>query len=189
MRKMIALAVILGFCLESSAQAETGPPPVVFLGSFSNMRATEEHQYGVEVQLWRQGSDLFGFFFHAAGLSGDTPRGFLEEIQYDPQTGKLSFQAKLTVGRHYCEVHRGAPPRYWGVPSHDLFTFQGILTPASLSGDLQHFEALHLEKPLEAEKVVLHKIAWDYGRQTDYQSRSQWDREAQEILKFRGPKW
>lgn len=182
MRKMIALAVILGFCLESSAQAETGPPPVVFLGSFSNMRATEEHQYGVEVQLWRQGSDLFGFFFHAAGLSGDTPTGLLANLKYDPKTGEISFKSKLTLGLHSCKVHPG-------MPSHNLVIFRGILAKSSISGTLTLADDLHPESQPEKEKVVLRKENRDDARHTAYQSRSQWDREAQEILKFRGPKW
>ncbi|MCL4501368.1 MAG: hypothetical protein M1438_05865 [Deltaproteobacteria bacterium] len=182
MRNMIALAIMLALCLQSPVQAGDDSQPVVFLGSFSNMRATAEHQYGAEVQLWQQGSDLFGFLSYANGLKGDTPTGLLEDLKYEPETGKLSFQAKLTMGRHYCNLHRG-------VSSHDLFTFQGILTPAALSGDLQLLDALHPEKQPQGKKVVLRKIAWNGGFQTDYQSWSQWDQEARTIMKRLGPKW
>jgi hypothetical protein len=182
MKMLLATTLILVFFTVPMTGAGAELQPVVFLGSFSNMRATEEHQYGIEVRLWREGTGLFGFFSFAAGLSGDTPTGRLADIRFDPETGKLSFRAKLTVGRHYCKLHQGGP-------SQDLFTFQGILTPASLSGDLQHFEALHPEKPLEEEKVVLHKVNRQDGRRTDYQSRSQWERETQEMLRRLGPKW
>ncbi|MCL4501420.1 MAG: hypothetical protein M1438_06125 [Deltaproteobacteria bacterium] len=182
MRKIIALAIMLACCLQSPVQADDGTQPVVFLGSFSDMRATEEHQYGAEVRLWRQGSDLFGFFSYADGLSGDTPTGLLNDLKYEPKTGRLSFQAKLTMGWHYCNLHRASP-------AHDLFTFQGILAPAALSGNLQLFDGLHPEKQPEGKKVVLRKIAWNGGRHTDYQSRSQWDKEVREILNRLGPKW
>ncbi len=74
---------------------------VTFVGSFSNMRYTEEHQYGDEIDLWRSGNQIFGHFLHSAGLAGDTPTGLIEDVKYDPKNGNLSFKAKLTMGQHY----------------------------------------------------------------------------------------
>jgi hypothetical protein len=62
------------------------------------MKFTEEHAYGYSVQLWRQGDEVFGFFEASEGLAGDTPAGILDEVQFDPRSGALSFKAKLTIG-------------------------------------------------------------------------------------------
>jgi hypothetical protein len=182
MRIKIALTVILLWCTGPLVYAGDRIQQVVFLGSFSNLKFTEEHQYGAEVRLWRQGPDLFGFFSYAAGLRGDTPTGLLDHVKYDPETGKLSFQAKLTVGLHSCKLHPS-------VPSRDLFTFQGILAHSSISGSLRQWDGLHPEKQPEAEKVVLKKMDKAILGRTGYQSRSQWDKEAREMLKRLGPKW
>src|ERR1700719_513521 len=86
---------MLSFIAAAFAQA---PRPITFVGEFSNMRYTEEHAYGYSVQLWREGSAVFGLLLASEGLAGDTPAGLLEDLKYDPRAGKLSFQAKLTMG-------------------------------------------------------------------------------------------
>ena len=49
--------------------------PMTVVGEFTNMRFTQEHQYGYELTLWRAGGCLVGFFHRAEGLAGDTPMG------------------------------------------------------------------------------------------------------------------
>jgi hypothetical protein len=47
---------------------------VEFLGSFSKERFTEEHYYFYQLDIWRDGEKLFGFYAFYAGLQGD-PKG------------------------------------------------------------------------------------------------------------------
>jgi tetratricopeptide (TPR) repeat protein len=152
------------------------------VGSFSNMRFTEEHQHGSEVQLWREGARLSGLFFHAEGLMGDAPAGLLEDVRWDPKTGTVSFTSKLTTGQHFCKVHKD-------VPSRDVFSFRGELSDSSLSGVLKRSDALHPETPPIEEKVALARTSSAEASWSLYGSRSDWEAAAKKILMFRGPRW
>ena len=149
------------------------------IGSFSNMKFTEEHQYGAEIELWKEGGELFGLFSYSEGLIGDTPTGLLEHTKYDPRTGSISFESRLTTGQHFCRLHKD-------MPSHDLFGFRGKLSSSSVSGVLKRSDSLHPEAPATEERVVLRR---SIGNQADYRSRSEWIVASGEILRFRGPKW
>src|SRR3954469_22041431 len=64
------------------------------VGSFHNVRSsTGEHCYGYSLELWRHNGRLIGLFDHHAGLCGDPPCEALQDISYDPQSGRLSFSA------------------------------------------------------------------------------------------------
>jgi hypothetical protein len=182
MQIKLAAVLLLAACLASEGWAEVKPLPVIGIGVFSDMKATEEHQYGTEVRLWRQGRAVFGLFSYAEGLIGDTPTGLLEDIHFDTKSGQISFRAKLTMGQHFCKLHQG-------IPSRDLFRFRGVLTKDSLSGRLDRFDGLHPEKQAMEEQVVLKRRNTGTADLSTFQSRSQWDKEAKEILRFRGPKW
>lgn len=153
---------------------------IVGLGTFSNFRFTEEHQYGASVQLWREGEAVFGLFSYSQGLIGDTPAGLLEKVSFDSKTGHISFTARLTMGLHGCKVHSN-------VPSQDIFHFDGVLSKTSLSGTLKHADNLHKEQAPTEENIVLKKS--DDWVVTQYTSREQWETGIKDILRFRGPKW
>jgi hypothetical protein len=174
--------LVLTLFVSHIVRADPEPKKFTTVGSFSSMEFTEAHQYGSEVQLWKEGSNVLGLFSYSESLIGDTPTGLLEDTKYDPRTGEISFKAKLTTGQHFCEV-------YNDVPSHDLFSFRGKLSDSSISGLLKRSDALHPEDPPTEEKVVLKKLSGDEANQIHYGSRSEWEIASQEILKFRGPKW
>jgi hypothetical protein len=176
------LVLVLAVSVSQFIHGGTEPQKVIALGSFSNIRFTEEHQYGSEIQLWKDDTDLWGLFLHSEGLIGDTPIGLLQNVHYNLQTGDMSFMAKLTTGRHFCKIHKD-------VPSQDLFNFEGKLSKSSVSGVLKRSDALHPEEPPTEEKVVLKRIAAEESNQILYQSRSEWEAASKEVLKFRGPKW
>jgi hypothetical protein len=180
--EIILAAVLLGGCLALEVRAEVKPPPVISLGVFSNLKVTKEHQYGAEVRLWRQGKSVFGLFSYAEGITGDTPVGLLEDLHFNMKSGQIFFRAKLTMGQHFCKNHHG-------LPSHDLFAFRGVLNKDSLCGRLDRYDGLHPEKPPSEEQVVLKRRAAATASLPTFQSKSQWDKEAKEILRFRGPKW
>jgi hypothetical protein len=66
---------------------------VIVEGGFSNIRYTEEHAYGQEVKLRRQGSRLLGLFMYTEGPQADFPTGLLEHVRFNSATGELSFDA------------------------------------------------------------------------------------------------
>jgi hypothetical protein len=182
MNLKIWLTVTLTLLISRTVQSGEGHSSFAAVGSFSNMRFTEEHQHGSEVQLWREGARLSGFFFHAQGLMGDAPAGLLEDVRWDPKTGTVSFTSKLTTGQHFCKVHKD-------VPSRDLFSFRGELSDSSMSGVLKRSDALHPEMPPIEEKVALERPSGAGASRSFYGSRSDWEAAAKNILMFRGPRW
>lgn len=149
------------------------------VGTFSNMEFTEEHQYGSEVQLWKADGKIVGQFSNSEGLAGDTPAGLLQKVFYNEQTGAIRFEAKLTMGQHFCKEHKGTPTR-------DLFKFEGSLTESSLKGVLRQLDALHGYRPsVEQKQVELKRVKTEVPTQT----YNQWVEQTGIVLRFRGPKW
>src|SRR5712692_6558711 len=113
---------VLALLLASSIRADAPARP---LGEFTNMRYTAEHAYGYSVQLWRADGSLFGLFFSSDGLAGDTPTGRLQHLTYEPSTGRMTFNAQLSLGSDL----RGSPTR-------DRFEFEGKLSADRIAGVL-----------------------------------------------------
>ncbi len=65
--------------------------PVV--GTYSNIRYTQEHAYGYLVDLWRQGDRIVGIFSFTDGAQADFDTGTLDNVTYDPPTGALAFES------------------------------------------------------------------------------------------------
>ncbi len=160
------LLAVLPLIAASFAQA---PRPITFVGEFSNMRYTEEHAYGYSIQLWREGAAVFGLFLASEGLAGDTPTGLLDDLKYDPRSGKLSFKAKLTMGVDARQQ-----------PSHDLFEFDGTLSARAVSGVVKHGAA--------SERINLRKLQPDAAL-AQPRTYDEWKLQTDEILRRRGPKW
>jgi len=133
------------------------------------------------VLLWRAGSCIFGLFESSQGLQGDTPIGELQEVTYSANTGALKFAARLTMG-----VIAGA-----GSPtpqaSHDLFTFEGTLRAAGLTGTLTHATQLDSKPP--ARSIVLAASPRDVEFMRGYATYGAWREKWAPILQRRGPKW
>lgn len=172
---LIALAQPISVSFAQSPEA-----PLTIVGEFSNMRFTEEHAYGNSVQLWQQGDKLFGFFEASEGLAGDTPAGLLEGVQFDPRTGALSFKAKLTMGVVLMQPGRQEPSR-------DLFEFRGTLGKDVLTGTLTQRDMLRPQATPVTSQVRLRKQSSD--SMIKARTYAEWKKSADEILKFRGPRW
>lgn len=153
------------------------------VGAFSNMRFTEEHAYGYTLELWRAGNCLFGLFESSEGLSGDTPTGMLDQVRHDAATGKLTFGARLTMG-----VTKPKNATDW-VPSRDLFEFSGRLGPRVIKGKLRQSDQLQPGVSTIEREIVL-PLSKQQGefmiRAANY---GEWRKQAEPILKARGPKW
>ena len=179
-KRFILMAVLANISLFSAPIINAESSVFTNIGAFSNMKATDEHQYGIEVRLWKEGTEVFGTFCHSEGLIGDTPIGYIEEFKNNSRTGKLSFKSKLTTGSHYCKIHEG-------VPARDLYIFQGKISNSSISGMLEYFDGLHPEKPPVQKKILLVKMESDDSLR--FKNRSEWQAFYDEVMKFRGPKW
>lgn len=180
----ITLGLILPCCLLASsvfAQSQANQQ-VIFLGTFSSMEYTEEHQYGFEVELWRAGDSIIGHFLHSEGLAGDTPTGLLEKVKYSPKSGELNFETRLTMGQHYCKIHQG-------VPSRDLYRFKGTLGEKSLNGKVETINMLDETQSMGTEKLNLIKAERLDTLKSELSTYSEWEEYSKMILNFRGPKW
>jgi hypothetical protein len=152
-------------------------------GAFSNMRYTGEHAYGYTVMLWRAGDCLFGLFKSSQGLAGDTPIGELQNLEYDSNTGHLSFSAKLTMG----VVMSKSPSAQ--APSRDLFTFDGRLTATSVTGVITHALQNDTNATTTSTDVVLGMSKAEGEAMQGSTTYGEWRRRWQPILQSRGPKW
>lgn len=174
----IAAALLL---LPAALVGQVTESPVSVVGHFTNMRFTEEHAYGCAVELWRQGNALVGLFLASEGLQGDTPTGLLEDVRFDTKTGRLSFRTRLTIGVVYSKEHDG-------VPSLDVFEFSGVLGKNRLTGTLKRLDGLSPHDPPKIKKISLTRSQSNEGMEP-FKSLDDWKKAADEILKFRGPKW
>jgi hypothetical protein len=175
---VVGIAVVGGLGAKSFAQHPDRP--IRPIGEFSNMRYTEEHAYGYAAELWRDGNLVIGLFLVSEGLQGDTPTGLLENVRFDSRTGALSFTAKLTTA--FVVLPGGGQE-----PSRDLFEFSGTLKPAILTGTLKRSDLRQSAGSVSREKVQLRRQM--QNNMFPAGSYAEWKREADEVLKLRGPKW
>jgi hypothetical protein len=153
------------------------------VGAFSNVRFTEEHAYGYTVELWRAGNCLFGLFESSQGLSGDTPTGMLNQVRHDVATGNLVFAARLTMG-----ITKPKNATEW-VPSRELFEFSGHLGTRVLKGKLRQSDQLRPELSAVQQDIVLPLSKQQQEFMIQAESYGEWRKQAESILKARGPKW
>jgi hypothetical protein len=185
MRSTLISAVVLAACSPGSFQADAcsslaSTAPIAQIGAYSNIRYTEEHQYGETLFLWRSGNCVFGLFQSAQGLQGDTPIGELQDVTHNPNTDELRFAAKLTVG-----VRVG--PASSTEPSRDLFTFVGRLASNHVTGALTHTTQLDARPP--ARNVVLTASTTHTETMSRSYTYGAWRGQWEPILRLRGPKW
>ncbi len=168
---------------KSNNQAPTRSASVVKrLGVFTNMRFTREHQYGYSVELWQEKDRLFGFLLVSEGLIGDTPTGLLEDVVFDPKTGRLTFRARLSTGSTFNSNNEQ-------VPTRDVYRFNGALRGQKLTGVLEYTNALDQAATGTKKNISLRKSKSESASMIEARSYDEWEKWADEILKLRGPKW
>jgi hypothetical protein len=146
---------------------------IAAVGAFKNECSTSEIPYCYSVDLWRQGDIVFGFFTSEL-MDADNPTGLLEDTKFEPQTGRLSFKARLSIG----EV---AP----GKPSRDFFEFAGKLEKLALVGTLKISNRLQPTTAPTTRSVRFRRN----GEGATPATYADWKKAADEIMKFRGPRW
>lgn len=178
--KVLFLTVFLLATTSFSFAQTTGS--VKKLGVFTNMKFTQEHQYGYSVELWQEQDRIFGFFLSSQGLIGDTPTGLLEDVRFDSKTGKLEFRARLSNGSTFDKNNQQ-------IPTRDVYRFKGFLKGQKLAGVLEHTDALSQSPVSKKANVSLQKSKSESAAMSKAKSYDEWKTEADEILNLRGPKW
>lgn len=185
-RRLLPWLLAATLALPLTTQAAPPQPSVETLGVYSNVRITgsgeDPHAEGYDCELYRENGQVFGLFYSSQGMVGDTPRGRLQDVRYDPAKRTLFFRAKLTLGQ---EISRDTGPD--GRPSRDLFEFDGTLDAKRLSGTVTHRDGYHPAEPGERETVSL-KLDRErsaQARELAPASRKAWEAEDLPM----GPQW
>ena len=168
---------------EPDCSAINDATPIQPVGAFSNMRFTEEHAYGYTVELWQAQKCLFGLFESSEGLAGDTPTGMLNHIHHDRPSGRLIFEARLTMG-----ITKPKNATDW-VPSRDLFQFSGHLSDRVLRGKLTQSDRLRPELSSVKQDIILPLSKPQQESMIQAATYGEWRKQAESILRARGPKW
>lgn len=143
--------------------------PVKVVGNFINIKDDGEHAYGYSVMLWTHESKICGLISGSDDLklSGDPPAGLLENVEFDSNTNRFSFRAKL--------------------PSN-IYKFEGILTDKKLTGKQTIIKDTCSDGCPQIKTVTLNFSEDLSSLMNEYKSYSEWKEFANEILVFRGPK-
>jgi hypothetical protein len=182
--RTFSLAIILSSGCLFAGELASRPQQreITPVGCFTNVRSNGEHADGYSVQLWLIQGKIIGMIDFHRGLLGDPPMGVLTDIGYNPESGKLSFKAKLTIGLHYCRNHKGTPSR-------DLLAFEGRLKEDKLEGDIV------IEEQSDSPPVVVDKRKKFVMRRDEdcrpeaFEYFEVWRWYYDPVFKSRGPKW
>ena len=183
-----ACCVIVVWCVvwptvSSPAQTAARPAPIKVVGNFSNVRHVYDDAFGYSLKLWKEGNRVFGLLLVYTGAPSDPPTGILEDVKFDPRSGKLSFSARLTTGLVY---GRG----FTGVPSRDRFTFKGRLTRSQVIGTLTRADELFPDGRPTTKRVRLRRSEMlTQVMIPPPATYSAWKAWADEMLLRRGPRW
>ncbi|HYS06715.1 MAG TPA: hypothetical protein VEW47_16165 [Candidatus Dormibacteraeota bacterium] len=136
-------------------------PPFEFLGKFSNMTYSQEHQDGEDVYLWREKNDLYGYMEYSLGAA----------------TMKLSFQARNPL---YDEK---------GTVIRNLFVFDGLMRANVIEGSLKCRNATTHEPCLNDQTVSWKKVTLKNAAIYSMGSRRDWEAHINEQLEEHGARW
>lgn len=151
--------------------------PVKPFGTYWKVISDGEHANGYDIELWKQNEKFYGLISAHSGLVGDPPTGILENMQFDPKTGKFSFSAKLPSG--WCNSKMQA---------RDIFEFEGILTNKKIMGNwLIKKDFCSGDYNIESKKIInLPRLKESSREMNEYRSYAEWKNYADKILAFRG---
>jgi hypothetical protein len=152
--------------------------PFEFLGKFSNMNYSQDHQYGEDVYLWRGQDALHGYMdYSLGGALGDYTTARLENVRFDAAAKTLSFQARNPLYDEKGNVIR------------NLFLFDGLIGPNAIEGALKCRSVLTDEHCSNDRKVSWKKTPVDNPETYRMASRQDWETHVSEQLKEHGAKW
>jgi hypothetical protein len=170
-RSLVALTLTVGGMLASvigiaaARAALDSAVPVHIFGAYSNLRYTEEHAYGYLLRVWKVEDRLVGLFSFTEGRQADFDTGTLDNVTFDPKTGRMSFDS------------------YDG-----LFRFSGTLRHDVLSGRLTRVGSTDRRIAARTERVRLRRSRSSVEVMGEYPNFEDWKAEADAILKRLGPR-
>jgi hypothetical protein len=156
-----------------------------YLGEWSNVvvsQSEDPHASGYALQLWKDDGKPVGFLSEYVGPTADPPIGPLQDVTFDPDSGKLSFAAKMTTGVTF------SPGQKEGAPSRTLYKFKGVLSEGEVRGslekeDLDNTGPERLEVTLRSEANPSQASFWKK------KTFEEWEQFYFPIIRARGPKW
>lgn len=151
--------------------------PVEIIGAYENIRIADpgHSAYGYLIKLWKDSNGYFGMFNTYPGRIADPPRGMLENVCYNSNTGGIYFQVRLSSGVMMINKKQ--------VRSQDVFQFRGYLRKDYLKGELLEWNALYPEKKPKKKNIKLKKSDKTIHRLSLPKSYKQWYQKQMEILK------
>jgi hypothetical protein len=153
-------------------------PPLEFLGTFSNMNYSEDHQSGEDVYLWRDQKELHGYMeYSLGGALGDYTTARLENIRFDAETKRLSFQARNPLYDEEGNVIR------------NLFVFDGLMGQDAIAGTLKCRTAIANEECWNDKNVSWKKLAIENTGFYQMRNRQELEIHINEQLKEHGARW
>ena len=153
-------------------------PPFEFLGKFSNMTYSQEHQGGEHVYLWREQNELYGYMeYSLGGALGDYTTARLENVRFDAATKRLSFQARNPLYDEKGNVIR------------NLFVFDGLIKPNTIEGTLKCRNAMTNGHCPNDQKVSWKKVTLENTGMYRMGNRQDWETHVNEQLREHGAMW
>ncbi|CAJ0793629.1 hypothetical protein LMG19083_02462 [Ralstonia psammae] len=138
-----------------SAACSATPPTSTHVGYFSNQKTTattgDPHSEGYAVDLYREGSHVFGKFYVSTGI--EAPSGPIYNAKIDLSAHTVTFGAKLSTG---FEFTRDSGPQ--GRPARDVFEFHGKISRSTLEGRLIHKSGYDPTSDIRSEHVLLRRV-------------------------------
>ena len=175
-RSLLFLLLLCGAVLPISAQ-------MISVGDYTNQKFTTEHCVGYDVQLWKMNNQLYGVLSYCDGLTGDTPIGYIDHMVWDAKAGRLTFDAKLTIGND------GPGKDGKDVMSKDFYKFDGMLTASLISGKMTHEDMAQNNSSPDTAMVRL-KLDKSMTKMMDkYPTAVAWKTVFDDYMNDRGPKW
>ena len=153
-------------------------PPFEFLGKFSNMTYSQEHQGGEDVYLWREQNELYGYVeYSLGGALGDYTTARLENVRFDAATKRLSFQARNPLYDEKGNVIR------------NLFVFDGLIMPNAIEGTLKCHNAMTNGYCPNDKKVSWKKVTLENTGRYRMGNIQDWETHVNEQLREHGARW
>ena len=156
----------------AAGAADTGPAVAVTpLASFSSIHQDSEHCAGHKLDVWHAGAAYLGLFSLCSGLTGDIVTSVAAISQFDPSSGAVAFEARLSQGTDYLKGGVEAP-------SKDHFTFLGHLAGDEVTGTLTWTDDNYPTHKPKTFVLHLHRAAATLPK---FNSEATWRQHAQQL--------
>jgi hypothetical protein len=166
------------FAIIPTLAFRVGTPPFEFLGKFSSMTYSQEHQSGEVVYLWKEKNELYGYMeYSLGGALGDYTTSRLENVRFDSVSKALSFQARNPLYDEKGNVIR------------NLFVFDGLIKPNAIEGTLRCRDTITNGNCSNDRMVSWKKVTVENPETYRIRDRQDWETHISEQLKERGARW